>query len=411
MSLQHKRDLSGFYGDYAGATANQLIPPRTSYGRAGSVTVTGKTALRHSAVWACLRLRANLVSTMPVDCYRRVGGVQVEIPKPPVLVNPGGERVDVLEWLYSSQVDLDRSGNAFGLITERSGFGSGTGTGVGLPARIDLVPASDVAVHVKAGKVWKYRIGVEEYAPDEVWHEKQYTLPGLHVGLSPVAYAAWSVGEYLSIQQFALDWFSGGAHPSAMLRNTEKTVPADAATEIKERFKASVKAGEVFVTGRDWTYEMLQADQAGSQWLEAKGYGIADVARFFDVPANLIDAAVQGSGDSITYANIVQRNLQLLIMHLGPAIVRREHALSRLLPQPRYVKLNTNALLRLDPATQVEVLARQIESRQLAPSEARELVDRQPFTPEQAAEFDRFWPPKTAPQAAQKPLQPALEAS
>jgi len=59
VSLQHKRD-------YAGATAAQLIPPRVSQ-RAGTAVVNSETALRHSAVWAALRLRANLVSTMPVD--------------------------------------------------------------------------------------------------------------------------------------------------------------------------------------------------------------------------------------------------------------------------------------------------------------------------------------------------------
>ena len=383
MSLQHKRDLDGYYGDYPGATAAQIIPPRTHFGAAGMVAVTAETALRHSAVWACLRLRANLISTMPVDSFRRVGGVQVETPKLPILVSPGGERVDILEWLYSSQVDLDRAGNAFGLVAERNGFG--------LPHRIDLVPCSDVSVVVKGGEVDHYRIGSEKYQPSEVWHEKQYTVAGLHIGLSPVAYAAWSIGEYLSIQQFALDWFGNGQHPSAMLRNQEKTVSPEQATVVKERFKTAVKSGDVFVTGKDWEYQMLQAEQAGSSWLEAKGYGVADVARFFDCPANLIDAAIQGGGDSITYANIVQRNLQLLVMHLAPAVIRRERALSRLLPVPRYVKLNTNALLRLDPATQVEVLARQIESRQMAPSEARELADRAPFTEGQLAEFDRLF--------------------
>jgi HK97 family phage portal protein len=383
VSLQHKRSWP------PGTTAADLIPLRTAWPSTGTAVVTAETALRHSAVWACLRLRANLVSTMPVDSYRRVGGVQVETPKLPILVNPGGERVDILEWLYSSQFDLDRSGNAFGLVVERNGFG--------LPNRIDLVPVAEVSVRVKNGEVDSYRVGSETYQPDEVWHEKQYTVAGLHVGLSPVAYAAWSIGEYLSIQDFALTWFGGHQHPSAMLRNTQKTVEAKAAQEVKERFKAAIKAGDLFVTGADWEYQMLQAEQAGSQWLEAKGYGISDVARFFDCPANLIDAAVAGGGDSITYANIVQRNLQLLIMHLGPAIVRRERALSRLLPQPRYVKLNTSALLRLDPATQVDVLARKIASRQLAPSEARELQDLPPFTEGQLAEFDRFWPPKAEP--------------
>jgi HK97 family phage portal protein len=362
-------------------TADQMIPQRPTQ-RAGNATVTPDTALRHSAVWACLRLRANLVSTMPVDLYRRVNGIQVEVPKPPVLVNPGGSRIDdKIEWMYATQFDLDRSGNTFGIITAKDGLG--------FPARIELVPVADVTVKVRGGKLHKYRIGNEDFDPAMIWHERQYTPSGMHVGLSPVAVAAWSIGEYLSVQQFALDWFGNGAVPSAHLKNTAKTVDPGSAEEIKRRFKAATANGDLFVTGLDWDYKMIQAEAAGSDWIEAKRYGIGDIARFFDCPGDLIDAAVSGS--SITYANMTQRNLQFLVMALGPAIIRRENALSSLVSRPRFVKLNTDALLRMDPAARAAMLRTQIESRQLAPSEAREIEDRQPFTEEQLAEFDRLF--------------------
>ncbi|MFD6587270.1 phage portal protein [Streptomyces anulatus] len=371
-----------------GATqsADQLIPSRPVQ-RAGGVSVTPDTALRNSAVWACLRLRANLISTMPVDLYRRVNGIQVEVPKPPVLRNPGGERVDILEWLYSSQFDLDRSGNSVGIITAVDGLG--------FPAVIELVPIAEVTVKVRKGKLDKYRIGSEEFDPAKIWHEKQYTMSGLHVGLSPVAFAAWSIGEYLSIQQFALDWFSNGAVPSAHLKNTAKTIDPAAAEETKRRFKAATANQDLFVTGQDWEYNMIQAEAAGQDWIEGKRYGISDVARFFDVPGDMIDAAVSGS--AVTYASITQRNLQLLIMHLGPAIIRRENALSKLTSRPRFVKLNSDALLRMDPLARAQMWAGQITSRQLAPSEARELADRMPFTESQLAEFDRLFGKGTSP--------------
>ncbi|MFD9569984.1 phage portal protein [Streptomyces sp. NPDC059982] len=374
MSLFKRRAISG-------PTAGELVPARPVQ-RAGGVTVTPESALRHSAVWACLRLRANLVSTMPVDVYRRVGEMKVEVPKPPVLINPGGDRVGMMEWLYSTQFDLDRAGNAFGLITARDGLG--------LPARIELVPVAEVTVRQRDGVI-SYRIGQQEYAADEVWHERQYTMAGLAVGLSPIAYAAWSIGEYLSVQQFALDWFGNGAVPSAHLKNTAKTISPDQAEETKRRFKAATSSQDLFVTGNDWEYKMIQADAAGADWIEAKRYGIGDIARFFDCPGDLIDAAAGG----MTYANITQRNLQFLVMNLGPAIVRREDALSSLTSRPRFVKLNTDALLRMDPQTRAAMLRTQIESRQIAPSEARELEDRPPFTDSQLSEFDRLFGTKT----------------
>jgi HK97 family phage portal protein len=369
-------------------TAGELIPGRMGV-RRGTVAVNNETALRHSAVWACLRLRANLVSTMPVDLYRRVLGQQVEMTKPPVLTNPGGEKVGMGEWLYSTQFDLDRSGNCFGLITQTDGRN--------LPARIELLSLGDVTVVVKDGVI-RYRVGGEMLDAEKVWHEKQYTVAGLHVGLSPVAYAAWSIGEYLSIQDFALDWFGNSTVPMAQLKNTAKTLTADEALAHKERFQTSVQSGQPWVTGNDWEYNALTSASKSTEWIEGKQFGIGDVARFFDCPGDLIDAAV--SGGSITYANITQRNLQFLIMHLQPAVTRRENALTTLTPRPQFVKLNTDALLRMDPKTRAETIAARIEARTLAPSEARSFEDLPPFTESQLAEFDRLFgaPGAKAPQ-------------
>lgn len=365
--------------------AQDLIPPRSSPPRTGTVHVNNDTAMRHSAVWACLRLRADLISTMPIDVFRKVGDIQVEMPRPPVLVNPGGNRVDIVEWMYSSQVDLDRAGNSIGLITEINSLG--------LPSRIDLQPIGVCSVIERRDKGIEYRIDGRLYPPEKVWHEKQYTIAGLPVGLSPVAYAAWSIGQYQSAQQFAVDWYGTGGVPKGHFRNTEVTmVDPEIAELAKARFKSAIEGNDVFATGKDWEYIPFQAEAVGAEWLEAQKYGVGDVARFFGCPGDLIDAAV--STGHITYASISQRNLQFLIMHLGPTVFRREIRLSRLLPVPRFVKLNTSALLRMDDETRARVIQIQIASRVLAPSEARGLDNRPPLTDEQIAEFDRFWPPK-----------------
>ncbi|MFD7224824.1 phage portal protein [Streptomyces sp. NPDC059892] len=365
---------------------------------AGGVHVTNDTALRHSAVWACLRLRADLVSTMPVDVYRRVNGIQVEVPKPPVLVSPGGLKVGIKEWMYSSQVDLDRAGNVFGIITERSGVIGPDGRG--LPARIELVALADVTVRANGSQILKFIIAGKEYDPWDVWHEKQYTVAGLPLGLSPVAYAAWTIEESLNAQQFARDWFAGGAVPMAELKNTAKTIDEKQAKVARNNFKAAVTTGDLFVHGVDWEYKPIQAVAQQSQFIEARQYGLGDIARFFGCPGDMIDAAVSGS--SITYASITQRNLQFLIMNLGPAVGRREDAFGRhLVSGPRYVKLNADALLRMDPEARARTVQAQINSRTLTPSEARELEDRPPLTEEQYAEFDRlFGSPRTTPTTA-----------
>ncbi len=365
-------------------TAEQLLAERLG-GRSPRV-VTGETAMRHSAVWACRRLRGDLISTMPVDAYRRINGIQVEVAKPPMLVNPGGDRVDILEWMYSSQGDLDMYGNTFGIITERNALG--------LPARIDLQPVEQCTVLQRKG-VLKYRICGTEYDPKDVWHERQFTVSGLPVGLSPVAYAAMGISSYLSAQQFAADWFGSGGVPSAILKNSAKTLNKPEAASVKAQSKAAVEGHDVFVTGADWEYNMITVPANQTQFIEMMGFSINDIARFFGCPGDVIDAAV--AGQSITYASIDQRNLQLLIMNLQPAITRRERALSLWLPRGQFVKLNANAaVLRMDPKTRAEVVKTRIESRTLTPDEARALENELPLDEAQYAQFDRLWPAKAA---------------
>jgi HK97 family phage portal protein len=353
--------------------------------------VTDETARRHSAVWACRRLRADLLSTMPVDAYRKIDDIQIEVTKPPVLMAPGGAKVEMHEWLWMSQNDLDGHGNVVGIITALDGLG--------LPAAIELQDTGAVGVKAKGGEIVEWRIEGKAYEPHQIWHERQYPHSGSPLGMSPLMYAAWTINQYLSAQEFSVDWFRGGAIPSASLKNVAKTLNSTQSAAIKQQYKATLAAGDVFVHGSDWELKALSATTADAAFLDTMQYGIADIARFFGCPADLIEASV--SGQSVTYANISQRNLQFIIMNLGPVVFRREKALSRLLPRPRFVKLNSDAILRMDPETRAKVLGQQVKDRLITPSEARALENRQPFTPDQFAEFDRlFGAPRTQPTTA-----------
>lgn len=369
--------MSLFFRDATGSGVGGL-PPRPTGLKAKPVT--SKDALRQSVVWAALRLRADLVSSFPIDTFRRFGDLQIEVPKPPVLVDPSGGRMTMREWMYATQIDLDRVGNAFGIIRELDGTGK--------PRRIDLVAQEDVTVKVKDDVV-TYWIKGQKYSADEIWHERQHVLPGLVVGLSPIAYAAWSLGLWSSAAEFASEWFTNHGHiPSGHLRNVKKTLNDVEADKIKAKYKLSVEGGDLFVTGNDWE---LKTDIAGSsdmKFLEQQNVSNQDAVRFFGVPGDMVDIATKGS--SITYANITQRNLQFLITNLGPAVARREDALSKLLPAPRFVKLNTAAILRMDPETTSRILINEVAGFITAPSEARALLNRAPFTPEQIDEFKQL---------------------
>jgi HK97 family phage portal protein len=373
------------------------IPTNGSLGiRYGSVRVNPDSALSVSAAWACLDLRAGLLASFPIDVYSDRDGQRVEMSKPAVLVTPAGPTdadpgVALREWMYSTQMDKDRAGNAFGLVTEFSGLKSARWP-KGIPARIELVLLGEVSVLRQKG-VLKYRIRGKLYDWWEVWHEKSHTLPGLDVGLSPTAYAAYSLGGYLSAQKFALEWFGGSGMPAAHLKNTAKAVSPNEAEVIKQRYRASVKAGDVFASGADWELKPITAVSAQNDWIAHQQFTVSDTARFYGCPVDLIDGAV--AGQSVTYANISERNLQFLIMKLGPAIDEREDALGTLTPSPRYVKINTKALLRLDPLKSAQLDAVEIGSWTLTPDEARAKQDRPPLTPEDIAQLQMMAPKKT----------------
>jgi phage portal protein BeeE len=152
----------------------------------------------------------------------------------------------------------------------------------------------------------------------------------------------------------------------------------------------------------------VNAAENSNQYIETMQYGVPDIARFFDVPSDLIDGAVSGS--SVTYANVTQRLLQLLVVHLGPSITRREHSLSDLHSKPRFIKLNRRALLAMDPLTQAQLFGTEIDKRMTTPDEARALMDKMPLTEEDMSLFDRLFgnknpAPKTTPVPAQNGVQ------
>lgn len=386
------------------------IPPNSRVGRigVGTQSVTADTALRSSAVWAARRLRANLISTLPVDSYKnRPGQIRTTVPNPNITFVNAGQVIRWDEFLYATQWDLDGCGNAFGVITEKNALG--------LPTRIELVNVGDVVLQPRyVGSeildpelVW--RIGGTEYPYEDLWHERQYVVPGLPLGLNAIAYAAYAIGSYLSAQDFAIKWFNNDALPAAVLKNEEETVPATVAEAAKAKYQASMTPGGVFVTGRDWSLTPVSAAENSNKYIETMQYGVPDIARFFDVPADLIDGAISGS--SVTYANVSQRMLQLLVAHLGPSITRRENALSeKLHPRPRYIKLNRKALLAMDPLAQAQLLSVEIDKRMTTPDEARALYDKAPLTQADKDLFaDLFGSKNPAPKTTPVPAENGVQ--
>jgi HK97 family phage portal protein len=338
-------------------------------------------ALSIPAVWSAVRIRANVISSLPVQLYRDRDGLPERITGnavPAVLAQPSAV-FDMTDWLAASQLSLDLRGNAYGRILARHPVNN-------LPTQIELVHPDDVTVRLDRDGFVKYRFagaGRELDALD-VWHERQNTVPGEVVGLSPISAAARALGISVSAEEYGAGFYDEALTPSGLL-SSDAPIDEDQAGIVKARVRATQQGREPLVLGGNWTYKPLSISPTDAAYLEVLARSDVDAARLFDVPGELIEANTSGS--SITYANREQRVQDLLAFRLGPAIARRQNALTKLTVRGQYVRLNTAALLRGDLMTRYQSYERGLRNGFLSLAEVRALEDRPPLT---QAELDQL---------------------
>ena len=332
-------------------------------------TVDTDTAMRLSAVWACVRLLGDTVSTLPVDVYRR--GERAPIATPPVLVEPAAG-IPAHEFLYSTMTSLLLRGNAYGLITARSGATL-------LPAQLELVHPDKVSVTVDPDGRVAYRLLGREVDRADVWHVRAFTMPGAVVGLSPVEYARQSIGLGLAAEKFGAQFFGDNATPSGLLTTPERLHQSDA-DRLALQWKAAHQGSRnPAVLSGDLKFTPISVSPDDSQFVETAQLNVAQVARVFGVPPEMVGAA--SSGSNVTYANVEARALDFLRYSVSPWLVRLESALGRLLPAKQFVRFNTGGLLRADTRSRYEAHKVALDAGFLTVDEVRELEDRPPFAP------------------------------
>lgn len=342
---------------------------------------------RHGAVFACKDLIARMVSTLPVHEYTRdAEGRLVRSDRQPSILEEPEADVDITEWLYAQIFGgLLTPGMAFGYVSQVNPDGSAA-TVVALDsADVELLPRRNRLDPAR----WSVFGQVEAPWPlGRLWIARGYPMPGTPIGLSPLGLARLSVGIGLSARQYAADWFQQGHVPPGTLEHPDKQ-PKEVRTEVQRQWADdTAESREVRVLTGGWTFKPQRVSAEESQFLETINANAADVCRFFGVSPEDIGAS-SGSG-SVTYANVEQRQLQLLVRTVGPWVVRLERRLSRLVPVGREVRFTLDGLLRTDARTRASIINDEIRAGRLSVNEARALEDR----PGIGQDGDRFlWPP------------------
>jgi HK97 family phage portal protein len=368
------------FGD---SLADVLEGARGLRSRAG-VSVNDESALRLSAVWACVDLLAEIVSTLPVDELRKsADGLPVMVERPtPLLKDPAGDGSGFEVWCRQVMTSLLLRGNAYGFI---AGLGDD-----GWPSQVEVLHPDQVTVRrVKSfGPVDWFLDNkpIVRWPNGPLWHLAAYPAPGSPIGASPIAYARDTIGVGLAAQQFGAQWFGDGAHPTQVIKS-EHEINAEQAKIIKERIIAATYDNrQPLALGDGLTLESLQVSPDESQFLETIQANVADVARFFRVPPEMIGG---DSGNSMTYSTLESRALHLLTFTVGPG--------------PRFVKFNADALLRVDLMTQYKSFDLALRGGWLSRNDVRRIRDMTPIP-----DGDEYlWPPYAV--ALEPPEAPAPE--
>ncbi len=320
---------------------------------AGKV-VTVPAALRNIAVYACIRVIAEDLATLPLQMFERLAegkGVAQDHPLYPVLhdrANPEMTSVTFLETLMGHVLGW---GNGFAWIARDN---------AGRVRELWPLRPDRVRIRRKDGKLiyaFSPDVGGEMLVPfDETFH-----LPGLGFdgiqGYSPIALAREAVGIGLAAEEYAGKLWSNDARPSVVLKHPGTLSDKAYDNLVKswsEKYGGSGNAHKPAILEENMTLEAIGIPPEDAQFLETRKFQVTEIARLYRVPPHMI-----GDLERATFSNIEHQGLQYTMHTLRPWARRLEAtvALRLLTPQERgkyFAEFNLDALHRGDMKSRYE---------------------------------------------------------
>jgi HK97 family phage portal protein len=351
-------------------------PSRTATG----VNVNAHKALQLIAVWACVRLIAESIASLPTAAFVRKGQVrELYQPRPGWMFNPNPEQIAMVFW-EQALTSLLLYGNAYVyLVRDRD-----TTVLELWPLHPDYVsprrdgPNYRLQYHVidpLTGATSTLTPGVD------IMHIPGFSMPGSLVGLNPIQYAKQAIGLGLGTEEFGGRFFSQGSTASVVLE-AEKEVSETALKRAAEAWKkahSGLKNAHfpVLLEG-GLTAKPLSIPNDQAQFLETRGFQLNEIARFFRVPPHMIsDVAPTTSWGT----GIEQQGIGFVVYTLRPWIERVEQSATILFPAESraFMKFNVDGLLRGDLKGRYDAYATGVNNGFLSVDEVRALEDRPPL--------------------------------
>ena len=354
---------------------------------ASGVYVNPTNALQIAAVYACVRVIADTIATLPVHVYRRTAlGREVLHDHPAARLLDQGpneimSRVDLFETLTGHVLLW---GNGYAEVQRNA-----DGRLVSIwPLRPDrTVPILTPRNYYPFGNSLVYETTddkgqVRRLQSNRVLHIRDLSFEGL-IGYSPIAQARETLGMAKATELYGARFFANDSRPGGVLQLDEKV-----SQDELDRFLATWEAehlarmgnphkAAVLPSGITWQTIGMPNDDA--QWLETRKYTRSEIAGIYRVPAHLINDL-----DKATFSNIEQQSLDFSKFCITPWCVRIEESLNRTLFRESEhgqleVKFNLNGLERGDLASRTQAYAVFRQNGLMTANEIRALEDLNPI--------------------------------
>lgn len=345
-------------------------------------TITVDVALQLATVWACVRLIAETVATLPLVLYQSEGDEREPARDHPLFDllarSPNGDHTAVEFW-EGLTFSMLLWGNAY---AEKMRIG---GRVVALtPLRADMMK-----VERDANGALVYRFSDlaghrRELSESDVLHVRAFGNGG-DVGLSPITYGRQTFGAARATDKAAAKTFANGVRPSGVLTMATGLRPEqrqDVRDNIIAPFAGVMNAGGVFLLEHGMAFSPVTMKPEDAQMLETRAFHVEEICRWFGVPPILVGHAA--AGQTMWGSGVEQIMLGWLVLGLRNILKRIEQSVGRslILPHERgalYPEFNIEGLLRADSKTRAELLAAQVQNGILNRNEARKLENRPPY--------------------------------
>jgi len=299
--------------------ANDPLDERywTSYGptTAAGVAVSADSALKVSAVYACVRLISTGLATMPFIVYQRQadgGRTRAEQhPLSDILRYQPNRWQTAFDFISMMTGHLLLRGNSYAYILP----GPRGAVDELIPIHPDLVTVEKVSTGLRY-QVTQADGTKKPFEDYQIFHLRGLSLDGI-CGLSVISYARESVGMAMAAESYGARYFSQNAVPSAVLVHPGK-VNRDGRERIRDEWQADMagldNAHRVAVMAEGIEVKPVGMSNEDSQFLQTREYQVEDIARWFGVPLHMIQSTSKTTswGTGIESMNLGYKTYTLL---------------------------------------------------------------------------------------------------